>query len=581
MIGYKYSDFLPTSKKEIEALGWDYVDVVIFTGDAYVDHPSFGSAMIGRVLQSKGYRVAIVPQPNWRDDLRDFKKTGKPRLFFGVTSGAMDSMVNRYTANKRLRSDDAYSPDGKSGYRPDRALTVYCKILKTLYPDVPVIAGGIEASLRRLTHYDYWSDSLMPSVIIDCGADFLVYGLGEKPVVELARRIKAGEKIENICDVNQTVFKSVKQKVLKSLADDSIYLNSYEQCLADKRKFAENFRIIETESAKYRSARLTEDCGDYTVTVNPPCEASITEDCDFVYDLPYTRLPHPRYKGKKIPAYDMIRNSINIHRGCFGGCGFCTVSAHQGKFVNSRSQESVLKEVGKLVETEGFKGHVTDLGGPSANMYGMSGKNIAICKKCKRPSCIFPSVCRNLNNDHSALMKLYDSAKKTPGVKKITIGSGIRYDLFMNESGYIDESGKRYFETVVKNHVSGRLKVAPEHTSEHVLNGIRKPSFKLYEKLRENFLKINDKYDLNQQLIPYFISGLPRCTESDMKQLSAVVKQMRYKPEQVQSFTPTPMTLASVIYYTKIDPYSGENVYVADTSEERRKQLSYFFLHKN
>jgi uncharacterized radical SAM protein YgiQ len=571
------NEFLPTSKKEMDALGWTQADVIIFTGDAYVDHPAFGAAVIGRVLQSDGYKIAIVPQPNWRDDLRDFKKLGPPRLFFGVTAGAMDSMVNRYTANKRLRSDDAYSADARPDLRPNRAATVYCQIIRRLFPDTPLVVGGIEASLRRLTHYDFWDDELKPSVIYDTEADLMVYGAGEKAIKEIAHRLNAGENIAEMHDVPQTVFSVPRKSATNFLDSNSIYLHSFEQCKSSKLKFNFNFKITEIESNRIESSRLLEDCGERTTIVNPPFVATGEAELDAAYDLPYTRRPHPRYAGKHIPAYEMIKHSINTHRGCFGGCSFCTISAHQGKFVISRSRESIMKEVNAVSNMPDFKGHISDLGGPSANMYRMKGRNPTACAACKKASCIFPSICPNLNIDHSALTEIYEAVRKHPKVKKLTIGSGIRYDLFLSEKGFKDESGERYFKTVMKHHVSGRLKVAPEHVAAHVLNSVRKPSFSLFGKLKEYFDKINETNGLRLQLIPYFVSGLPGCRERDMASLASELKKMRFKPEQVQSFTPTPMTLASVIFYTGIDPYTNENVYVARSKEERMKQQEYFF----
>jgi uncharacterized radical SAM protein YgiQ len=569
------SGHLPTSKKEMDYLGWEQADVIFFSGDAYIDHPAFGTAVIARVLENRGLKVAIVPQPNWQDDLRDFKKLGTPTLFYAVNAGVMDSMVNRYTANKRTRSADAYTPDGRANARPDRAVTVYSQILKRLYPDIPVVIGGIEASLRRLTHYDFWDDVLKPSVLIDSGADYLVYGQGEKTVIALADSLMAGNR-DAIQALPQIAF-AVPRETSNKFAADSIFLHSYEQCLKDKDKFGENFKIIEIESNAYVAKRLLENCGDTTIVVNPPEPVMNTEEIDKIYDLPYTRLPHPRYIGKTVPAYEMIKHSINIHRGCFGGCSFCTISAHQGKFIASRSEKSILDEVEKVVNMPDFKGHISDLGGPAANMYRMEGKNKRACIACKRASCLFPKICANLNVNHAPLLDLYSTVRKHPKVKMASIGSGIRYDMFLNNNGFIDETGRKYFETVMKYHVSGRLKVAPEHTSNKVLNAIRKPPFELFVKLKSEFDKLNRQCGYKKQLIPYFISGLPHCKENDMKQLAAHMLQMGYKLEQVQSFTPTPMTLASTIFYTGKDPYSGEKIYVAKSNFERKKQQKYFF----
>ena len=574
----KLEDWLPTTKKEVEMRGWDYIDVILFNGDAYVDHPSFGGAVIGRTLEAEGLRVAIVPQPDWRGDFRDFKKLGAPRLFFGVSAGAMDSMINHYTANKRLRSDDAYTPDRRPGMRPDYPSIVYTKILKELYPDVPVVLGGIEASLRRLTHYDYWQDRLRPGIMIDSPADLLIYGMGEKPIRELVRRLKQGEPFEQIRDIPQTVYldKSVQTR------EDDIVLYSHEECLKDKLKQAKNFRHIEEESNKQHAQRIIQHCGNSVIVVNPPYPPMSEEEIDASFDLPYTRLPHPKYKGKIIPAFEMIKFSVNIHRGCFGGCAFCTISAHQGKFISSRSCKSILKEVEAITHMPDFKGYLSDLGGPSANMYRMKGKNVAICAKCKKPSCISPAVCKNLNADHTPLLELYKAVGKVQGIKKSFIGSGVRYDLLLNR--YDEESlnvaARNYTEELIARHVSGRLKVAPEHTQDEVLRQMRKPSFKLFGTFKSIFDKVNNKHGLNQQLIPYFISSHPGCTELDMAELAVITKDLHFQLEQVQDFTPTPMTLATEMYYTGYHPYTLEKVYTARTKEQKLAQRQFFFWYK-
>ena len=568
------SAFLPTSKKEMDALGWTQADIILFTGDAYIDHPSFGAAVVGRVLESAGYKVAIVPQPNWRDDLRDFRKLGVPRLFFAVTSGNMDSMVNHYTANKRLRSDDAYTAGGQSGFRPDYAVQVYSQIIKKIYPEIPLVIGGVEASLRRLTYYDYWADKLMPSILCDSKADMLIYGMGEKPIMQLAQRLNKGELIGSITDLPQTVFLTSN-----TYPDDSksITLHSYNDCLKNPSKLGDNFRIIEEESNKMIPCRLIEPYGESSIVVNPPYPIATPNEMDAWWDLPYVRAPHARYKGKKIPAWDMIKFSVNIHRGCFGGCSFCTISAHQGKFVSSRSEKSILKEVDRITKDPEFKGYLSDLGGPSANMYMMQGKNLSICAKCKKPSCIYPSICSNLNTNHEPLLKLYQKVRSIPKVKKAFIGSGIRYDLFADWSNPVN---RQYFDDVVRFHVSGRLKVAPEHTEDTVLRYMRKPSFKLFEELKVKFDTINRKFSLNQQLIPYFISSHPGCTLEHMNSLAKRMEKMRIHPEQVQDFTPTPMTLASTIFYTGIDPYTGKPVFVERSKEGKLKQRENFFWYK-
>ena len=573
-ISYKITDWLPTSVKEVRARGWDELDVILFSGDAYVDHPSFGAAVIGRLLEAEGLRVAIVPQPNWRDDLRDFRKLGKPRLFFGVSAGSMDSMVNHYTANKRLRSDDAYTPGGKAGFRPDYAVTVYTRILKRLFPDTPVVIGGIEASLRRAAHYDYWSDSLKPSVLVDSGADLLTYGMGERVVLDIARAMHNGYNLNLLRKLRQVAFLT-DDRYVDSLGDEALRLHGFEKCLKDRRAFGENFVRIETESNRMEARTLVEPVGDRFVVINPPYPKLSEQELDHSFGLPYTRVPHPRYNGKgDIPAYEMIKFSVNLHRGCFGGCSFCTISAHQGKFVSSRSEESVLDEVRKLTRMPGFKGYISDLGGPSANMYRMGGRNEALCRKCSRPSCIYPSLCRNLNNDHRPLMELYRKVDRLAGVKKSFIGSGIRYDLF-------GDNNRDYLREVVVNHVSGRLKVAPEHTEDGVLRLMRKPSFALFRDLNERFQKICRDEGLNYQLIPYFISSHPGCTERDMRNLAAETRRLHFRLEQVQDLTPTPMTLSSVMFYTGENPYTDEKVYVARSQDEKRRQKSYFFGWKD
>lgn len=585
MIKRDLKDWLPTTKKEIEIRGWDSLDVIIFSGDSYIDHPSFGAAVIGRFLESQGMKVAIVPQPDWRGDHRDFTKLGKPNLFFAVTAGCMDSMVNHYTANKRLRSDDAYTAGGKSGSRPDYATITYTNIIKKLYPDVPVLIGGIEASLRRLTHYDYWSDKLMPGILIDSQADLLVYGMGEKPLKEICLNLKSGKKLDELNNIPQTVY--LREKATTEKVDSIIYLHSHEECLKSKKCQAENFKHIEEESNKMEAKTLIQAYGNRELVVNAPYPPMSTEELDFVHDLPFTMLPHPKYKDKIIPAYEMIKFSVNIHRGCFGGCSFCTISAHQGKFITSRSKESIIREVKKITKMDSFKGYLSDLGGPSANMYMMQGKDLTICQKCKRPSCIYPKVCNNLNTDHKPLIDIYKSVDKIPGIKKSFIGSGIRYDMLTYDAkDRLSKSSEEYLEEVVFNHVSGRLKVAPEHTSKNVLKNMRKADFDNFKVFKKQFDLIEDKRlkmqkSGKQQLIPYFISSHPGCTEEDMATLAADTKELNFKLEQVQDFTPTPMTLATEMYYTGLDPYdTSKTVYVAKNKEEKLNQRQYFFWYE-
>ncbi|MCM1034602.1 MAG: YgiQ family radical SAM protein [Paludibacter sp.] len=558
----RLTDFLPTTKKELELRGWDYVDVILFSGDAYVDHPSFAAAVIGRTLQAQGLRVAIVPQPDWRGDFRDFTKLGRPRLFFAISAGCMDSMVNHYTANRRRRSDDAYTPDGRPGMRPDYCTITYAQIIKRIYPDVPLVIGGIEASMRRLTHYDYWADRLMPSILVDSKADLLIYGMGEKPITALAKAMITDGQLP--FNIPQTVYLSDTKPM------HCCELHAHETCLRDKRAQAENFRHIEEQSNSMQADTLVQQVGDKYVVVNPPFPPMTTEEIDASFDLPYTRLPHPKYKGKTIPAYEMIRFSVNLHRGCFGGCAFCTISAHQGKHIASRSKQSVLKEIGQIAQLPGFKGYLSDLGGPSANMYAMHGKDVALCARCKRPSCIQPTHCKNLNVDFEPLLDIYRSVDALPYIKKAFVSSGVRYDLLSDE----------YAQCLIRHHVSGRLKVAPEHTSPQVLRLMRKPSFECFDKFRKFFEQVNREAGINQQLIPYFISSHPGCTVEDMAQLAILTKQMNFQLEQVQDFTPTPMTLSTEMYYTGLNPYTMEPVYVARSKEDKLAQRQFFFWYK-
>ncbi len=577
-------EWLPAGKKEMELRGWESADVILVSGDAYVDHPSFGAAVIGRLLEAEGLRVAILAQPNWQDDLRDFKKMGVPRLFFGVTGGNMDSMVNHYTAGKRRRSDDAYTAGGKAGFRPDYAATVYTQILKKLYPGMPIILGGIEASLRRVTHYDYWSDRLMPSILVGSGADLLFYGMAEKSLSEFVRLVQRGVPIPKITNLPQTAFLVPRGR---SYATDSrweeLELASHEECLADKKSYARNFRYVEEESNKLKARKLIQGTGEQMVVINPPWPPLSEKEMDRIWDLPFTRLPHPRYRGKgPIPAWEMIRHSINIHRGCFGGCAFCTISAHQGKFISSRSPESVMREVEAVTRMEDFKGYLSDIGGPSANMYRMKGINPDLCASCARPSCIFPAVCKNLDTNHQPLIDLYRQVRSHPGIKKAFIGSGIRYDIFLHPTGRsdTDKANREYLREVIRHHVSGRLKVAPEHTSDDVLMLMRKPSFQLFTELNREFRKINREENLKLQLIPYFISSHPACHPGDMADLAVKTRELDFHLEQVQDFTPTPMTLATEIYYSGYHPYTLEKVYTARSVDERKKQRQFFFWYK-
>ncbi len=601
----KQSDWLPTTRREMDLRGWDCADVIIFSGDAYVDHPSFGAAVIGRLLESEGYRVCIVPQPDWHGDYRDFRKLGRPRLFFGVSPGCMDSMVNKYTAARRLRSEDAYSPNGRHDLRPEYPTIVYTRIIKELFPDAPVILGGIEASLRRLMHYDYWQDRFRPSVLVESGADMITYGMGEQPTLEVARRLL--EAVESsdatlgydengtsfcTCDtlhqsirhveIPQTVCAYSKNDIPHGIREDDIVLHSYAESLANPRLHAENFRHIEEESNRIHAQRLLQETDGQWVVVTPPYEPPTQAELDRSYDLPYTRMPHPKYRGKRIPAYEMIRHSLCMHRGCFGGCAFCTISAHQGKFIVSRSKESILREAEKITQMPDFKGYISDLGGPSANMYMMGGKNRKACEACRRPSCIHPNVCPNLNVDHRPLLEIYRAVDALPAVKRSFIGSGVRYDLLLHDTGnpVLNESSRQYTEELITRHVSGRLKVAPEHTSDHVLNVMRKPSFALFHRFKSIFDDICRRHRLRQQIIPYFISSHPGCTEADMAELACETKRLDFHLEQVQDFTPTPMTLATTCWATGYHPYTGERIFSARTPQEKQAQRMYFFWYK-
>lgn len=587
------TDWLPTTKKEVELRKWEQLDIIIFSGDAYVDHPSFGMAVIGRLLESLGLKVAIVPQPDWHGDWRDFKKLGRPRLFFAISPGAMDSMINKYTANKRLRSEDAYSPNGRHDLRPEYPTIVYTKILKELYPDTPVVIGGIEASLRRLTHYDYWQDKLLPSILLTSNADLLVYGMGEKPITSLVEKFSHIDEVLDVREFRNILLRTpIKQTVMAfntaneipgKIKTDDILLHSFADCMHNKKCHAENFRHIEEESNKYNAQRIVQETNGKYIVVFPPFQPMSQNELDQSFDLPYTRMPHPKYKGKTIPAYEMIKFSVCLHRGCFGGCAFCTISAHQGKFITSRSKESILNEVKAIVNMPDFKGYISDLGGPSANMYAMQGRNTNICHKCKRPSCIHPQICPNLNTDHGPLLEIYHEVDKIKGIKKSFIGSGVRYDLLLHESEnqQINRNSKQYTQELIAKHVSGRLKVAPEHTSDEVLNLMRKPSFEQFFEFKKIFEQINEKHNLRQQIIPYFISSHPGCTTEHMAELAAITKKLNFKLEQIQDFTPTPMTVSTETWYTGIHPYTLQKVYSAKTQKEKLAQRQFFFWYKN
>lgn len=579
---HQLTDFLPTTKKEVQLRGWNQLDIILFSADAYIDHPSFGVAVIGRTLEAAGYKVAIVPQPDWHGDYRDFKKLGQPRLYFGIAPGCMDSMVNKYTANKRLRSQDAYSPDGRHDLRPEYPTIIYTQILKQLYPETPVILGGIEASLRRLTHYDYWKNTLRKSILCDSGADMIIYGMGEKPVIALARELETGQPISNIKNLPQTVYLCPKNQIPGGITANDIILHPHHDCLRNPKHQSENFRHIEEESNKMHAQRILQEVNGLYTVVNPPYPTMTTQELDASFDLPYTRQPHPKYRGKTIPAYEMIKYSVNIHRGCFGGCAFCTISAHQGKFISSRSKENILREVRKIIAMPNFKGYLSDLGGPSANMYSMAGRNLKACEHCKRPSCIHPEICPNLNTNHTPLLEIYKAVDALPGIKKSFIGSGVRYDLLLHQSKdeTSNQAAREYTRELIRNHVSGRLKIAPEHTSDRVLQLMRKPTFKQFYQFKKIFDRINKQENLHQQIIPYFISSHPGCKEEDMAQLAIITKNLDFHLEQVQDFTPTPMTVATETWHTGYDPYTLQPVYSAKTPDQKLAQRQFFFWYK-
>ena len=575
--GYEHTDrFLPVTREEMDRLGWDRADIILVTGDAYVDHPAFGTAVMARLAEHQGMRVAVLPQPNWRDDLRDFKKLGTPRLFFGVTAGAMDSMVNHFTARRRRRSNDAYTPGGRTGYRPDMPSIVYTRILKQLYPETPVLLGGVEASMRRFSHYDYWEDKLRPGILLESGADILLYGMAEQPFIRIIELMDRGVPIQSLHNILQTAFLTgLNDKLPELKGYSSTRLPSHEECLADKGVFAGAFRLMDESSNSWQPGRLLQAHGDRLLVVNPPYPPPAKAEADRPYDLPYTRLPHPKYRKKPpIPAWEMIRFSVNTHRGCFGGCSFCAIAAHQGKFVVSRSEASIMRELEAVSKMPGFRGHVSDLGGPTANMYRMGGHNPDVCKACRRPSCLHPGICKNLNYDHHPLIKLYDMALKVEGIKRITIGSGVRHDMLVKRpAGDVKRYGlDHYTRRLLTHHVSGRLKLAPEHTEQAVLHKMRKPSFDKFALFYSRFKEICRKENLPWQMVPYLVSGHPGSTDQDMQAMAKVLRRMGLRPEQIQEFTPTPMTLATTMYYTGIDPYSGEKLHITRTDRAKKKQ---------
>ncbi len=595
--------FLPMSRAEMDALGWDVCDIILVTGDAYIDHPSFGMALIGRALEAQGFRVGILAQPDWTS-AEPFRALGRPALFFGVTAGNMDSMINRYTADRKIRSDDAYTPHAEAGKRPDRAVTVYAQRAREAYPDANIVIGSIEASLRRIAHYDYWSDKVRRSVLPDSKADLLIFGSAERAIIDLAHRLAAGEAIENIRDLRGTAFMvkrgwkpaedwveqdsteldrpgridphpdpyamEPQQTASAPNADGSmpvrivpaaervaarkaqraktvIRLPAFEQVKDDAVLYAHTSRVFHLESNPGNARALVQGHGDRDVWLNPPPVPLTTEEMDWVFDQPYARAPHPVYGDAHIPAWEMIRFSINIMRGCFGGCTFCSITEHEGRIIQSRSHESILKEIEEIRDkVPEFRGHITDLGGPTANMYRMACKDPKIESSCRRLSCVYPGICENLNTDHSSLIELYRKARKIPGVKKITIGSGLRYDLAVRSPEYVKE--------LVSHHVSGLLKIAPEHTEENTLSKMMKPGIGTYDKFKRLFDKFSKEAGKKQHLVPYFIAAHPGTTDEDMLNLALWLKANNFRPDQVQTFTPTPLAMATAMYHTRRNP---------------------------
>lgn len=595
---------LPMSRAEMDALGWDSCDIILVTGDAYIDHPSFGMALVGRLLESQGFRVGIISQPDWQS-ANPFKALGKPNLYFGVTAGNMDSLVNRYTADRKIRSDDAYTPNAEAGKRPDRAVLVYSQRCREAYPDVPLVIGSIEASLRRIAHYDYWSDKVRRSILVDSKADILIYGNAERALVELSHRIAKGEKVNEITDIRGTAFlrKAIPEGWLEvdsarldrpgkveahpdpyemkmgagsSCETDSkvgnadvlsqgvsqiqivrrektprerqvVRLPAYEEVANNPVLYAHASRVLHLESNPGNARALIQRHGDREVWLNPPPIPLTTKEMDYVYDLPYARKPHPAYKGAKIPAWEMIRFSVNIMRGCFGGCTFCSITEHEGRIIQSRSEESILHEIEEIRDkVEGFTGVISDLGGPTANMYRMACKSEAIEQACRKLSCVYPGICENLNTDHSSLIQLYRKARALPGVKKILVGSGLRYDLAVTSPEYVKE--------LVQHHVGGYLKIAPEHSEENVLSKMMKPGMGAYDKFKEMFERFSKEAGKEQYLIPYFIAAHPGTTDEDMLNLALWLKKYDFRLDQVQTFTPTPMAMATAMYHSGKNP---------------------------
>lgn len=574
------SSYLPMTRADLDARGWDGVDIIIVTGDAYVDHPAFGPVLIARFLEGRGFRVGLLAQPDWKS-ADGFRELGRPRLFFGVSSGNLDSMLNRLTAQKKNRAEDQYSPDGSPGHRPDRASVVYAQRCREAFNDVPVILGGIEASLRRIAHYDYWSDTVRRSVLMDSKADLLVFGMGERPIWEIARRLDAGEPVGALTDVRGTGYIVDRHRLAELRTDTSRYVSDrkplelpgYEEVIADKMAYARMARVFQHETNPHNGRPLFQAHGDRAVYFNPPGlpledgEGSGDRQqvaMDELYDLPFTRTPHPTYGEAKIPAYETVKHSVVLMRGCFGGCTFCSITEHEGRIIQNRSADSVLREVRALRRMDDFRGTITDLGGPTANMYNLKCKSPTIEAACRKLSCVHPDICPNLNTDHTAVIDVMEKVREAPGVKHVFIASGVRYDLATRSPEYV--------AALAKHHVGGHLSVAPEHVAPGVLDKMKKPGIAVYEKFKEMFACASQDAGKEQYEIPYFISGHPGCTLDDMIELALWLKAQGYRPRQVQDFIPTPMSVASAMYYTGIDPLTMEPIYSARGLREKKLQ---------
>ncbi|MEN6461391.1 MAG: YgiQ family radical SAM protein [Syntrophomonas sp.] len=554
-------DFLPVNKADLEKRGWEELDIIIVSADAYVDHPAWAAAILGRFLEYKGYRVGIIAQPGWRN-LDDIRSLGQPRLFFAISGGNMDSMVNHYTADKKRRHEDLYSPGGKTGLRPDRPTIVYSNLLRQAYPGVPIVIGGVEASLRRLAHYDYWSDQVRRSVLVDSRADLLVYGMGEHNLLEIARRLKSGQDIAYMPKLRGTCYLSNK------LTEQAIDLPPFEEVAADKQAFTRATRMIQEELNPYCAHTLAQKHGERWVIQNPPALPYTTEQLDEIYKLPFARRYHPMYEvSGGVPGLAPVQFSIVTHRGCFGGCAFCSIGMHQGKFIQNRSPQSIVEEARALSEHPDFRGTIPDVGAPSANMYGLKGIDEDKCQKCRRSSCIFPGICKNLKTDQSPSVKLWQRLREIKRIKHLFVSSGVRYDLILR-----DTSGK-YLRDLCRYHISGQLKIAPEHVSDRVTRIMHKPGKTEYKKFINAFNKTNKELGKEQYIIPYFISAHPGCDLQDTVELAEFVRdQLQYYPEQVQNFTPTPMTISTCMYHTGLNPENGKAVYVPRQEKERKWQ---------